>query len=196
VRRTGLPRAPPARRVAGDDRGLEPVQLQRLEGVLRDQHDALWHVAVAGERLVDPVADIAHLERAPLHAAEADLARETAAVSQEHAEAVRGVEVALAIPGSTARTERLAVERGIDAPGLGTRLPPFEPFATPKADLAPALPVLGAQRAQHDSRPAQLGHAVTSTASRIASTAAGSSSPETSPRSRPVATARIARRRI
>ena len=31
-----------------------------------------------GERLVDPVADVAHLERAALHAAEADLAREPA----------------------------------------------------------------------------------------------------------------------
>ena len=49
------------------------------------------------ERLVDPVADVAHLERTALHAAEAHLAREPA-VDEEQPEAVGGVEMALAVP--------------------------------------------------------------------------------------------------
>ena len=82
-----------------------------------------------GQRLVDPVADVAHLERAPLHAAEADLTRE-AAVEQEEPEAVRGVEVTLAVPGAAPRPERLAVDGGIDAARVGHAAPSVP--ATPR----------------------------------------------------------------
>ena len=101
-------------RVARHDRRLEPVQPQRLERVADEQHDTFGNVFVAAARLVDPVADVAHLERTALHAAEAHLARE-AAVGEEQAEAVRGVEVALPFPRRAPRPERLVVECGIRA---------------------------------------------------------------------------------
>ena len=44
------------------------VQAQVLERVAAHDHERLGHVAVAGVLLVDPVADVGALERAPLHA--------------------------------------------------------------------------------------------------------------------------------
>ena len=178
--------------VARHDRGFEPVQRQRLERVAHEQHDAFGHVPVAGERLVDPVADVRHLERPALHAAEAHLARE-AAVGEEQPEAVRGVEVTLAFPCAAAGAERLAVERGIGAAGLGLRLPPSPatrgtgcgPRATrpsPRAGAAGAR--RGRRRARASARPPRSRRAWP-----------GSSRPDRSPGGVPVATARIARRR-
>src|SRR5690348_12961138 len=87
----------PARDVARHDRGFEPMQVECAERV-PDQHDnPFGDVAVPGERFVDPVTDVPHLERPPLHAAETDLTRE-ATIRQEQPEAVRGVEVTLALP--------------------------------------------------------------------------------------------------
>ena len=66
---------PPAGPVAGHDRDLHPVQGQVLEGVAAQHDDRLGAVAVAGLRLVHPVADVAALEGAPLHRGQVDLAR-------------------------------------------------------------------------------------------------------------------------
>src|SRR5262249_31215818 len=82
-----------------------------------------------------------------LHAAEADLTRE-AAVAQEEAEAVRGVEVALALPGRAARPERLTVDRRVRRARLAPRLPLLEPVATAQPHLAPRAPVVAAQRSE------------------------------------------------
>src|SRR5262245_10730663 len=133
------------------------MQLQRVERVLHHQHDAFRYVAVARQRLVDPVPDIAHLERATLHAAEAHLTGE-AAVEQEQAEAVRRIEVALAVPRAAAGAKRLLVERGVDAARIGARLPPFEPLPAAEPYFAPLVPVVGAQRSQHDATTNELGH--------------------------------------
>ena len=63
--------------VAGDDRDLHAVQVELLEGRPAQAHDAPracrpW----PGLRLVDPVADVAALERAALHDRQVDLAGE------------------------------------------------------------------------------------------------------------------------
>src|SRR5262245_5180561 len=153
------------------------------------QHDTLRDIAVARERLVDPVADVAHLERTALHTAEADLAREPTVV-QEQSDPVGGVEVALAVPCAAASTERLAFERGIGAARLGSRLPSFQPCTAPDTHLAPRVPVLDAQRPQQHPSADDFGHDAT----LIASSDAGSSRPDRSPGASPVTTARIARR--
>src|SRR5205085_44366 len=100
-------------------------------------------------------ADVRHLERSALHAPETDLAGE-AAIVQEETEAVRGVEVALPLPRRAARTERLAVERGIGRAGLTARLPLLEPLTAPQPHLTPRRPVVGAQGAQQRTRADEL----------------------------------------
>ena len=151
--------------VARDDRGLEPVQAQRLERVADDEDDTLGHVRVPAVRLVDPVADVTHLERAALHAAEAHLAREPA-VGEEQSESVRGVEVALPFPRRAPSAERLVVECGIGAARLGHRLPPLQPLPAAQPDLAPRFPIFGAQGPQHHSGAEELRHVRRSPRSR------------------------------
>ena len=73
----------------------------------QQQHERLGHVAVAGPRLVDPVADVRALERAPLDDRQVDLAGEVAV--DEDPEAVAGAELALALAGAAADGERVAV---------------------------------------------------------------------------------------
>ncbi len=113
--------------------------------------DGVGRVAAARVALVDPVADEARLERPAQHAAEAHLADERA-VAQEGAEAVRGVELALALPRAAAGAERLAVDDGVARARLGQRLPPLEPVAAAHADLAPGVVVAHLERPQHHPR--------------------------------------------
>ena len=82
---------------------------------------------------------------------EAHLADERA-VEQEGAEAVRGVELALALPRAAAGAERLAVDDGVARARLGQRLPPLEPVAAADADLAPGVVVAHLERPQHHPR--------------------------------------------
>ena len=55
---------PAARRVARDDRGLEPVEAQLVEAVAEQERDPSGHEPVPGVLPVDPVADERGLERA------------------------------------------------------------------------------------------------------------------------------------
>src|SRR5262249_22050026 len=133
-------------RVTRDDRGLDAVQLELVERVAHSEHDGFGHIAIPRVVLIHPIPNERRLERAALHAAEAHLADELTA-SQEDAESVRHVEVALALPRAASRPERLDVGNRIGAPSLRGRLPPLEPFAAADAHRAPALPVVGAQPA-------------------------------------------------
>ena len=126
---------PAARRVARDDRRLDAVQPELLERVPEHQHDALGDVAVPGRGLVDPVADVRRLERPALHVAEAHLTGEALAVAEEHPEAVRRVELALAVPRAAPGPERIRVGRRVGAPGLGAAAP--TPPASPGCGPAP-----------------------------------------------------------
>src|SRR5690606_23150069 len=83
----------PAGAVAGDDRDLDAVQVQLLEREPGDHHDGFGNVALAGVPLVDPVADVGALERAPLQRRQVDLAGEGAV--DEDPEPVGGAELAL-----------------------------------------------------------------------------------------------------
>ena len=92
--------------------------------------------------------------------------------------------MALPLPRRAPRAERLAVERGVGAPGSGTRLPRLEPLAAAQAHLAPRLPVVGAAAAAaaRGRRRAR----VMSALAAIASSVAGSSRPDRSPGASPV----------
>ena len=145
-RRPSLADHPAALRVAGHDRRLHAVQAQLLEAVAEHDRHRVGRVPAARVALVDPVADEARLERPAQHAAEAHLADERA-VAQERAEAVRGVELALALPRAAAGTERLAVDGGIAGARFRERLPLLEPLAAADADLAPGVVVTRLQAA-------------------------------------------------
>ena len=107
--------------VAGDDRDLDAVQVQVLEGGAAQQHERLGHVALAGLRLVDPVADVAALERAPLHDRQVDLAGEVAV--DEDAVAVAGAELALPLAGAAAHGEGVAALHGVGRAGASGSAP-------------------------------------------------------------------------
>src|SRR5262249_47556678 len=139
----------PARRVPRHDGRFEPVQAERFEREADEYHDAFGHVPVAALLLVDPVTDVAHLERPALHAPEADLADEPAG-QQEEPEPVRGVEVPLPLPRRAPGAERIVIDRRIRTARLGYRLPALEPVAAAQTHLAPRLPVVGLQRPQRD----------------------------------------------
>ena len=79
-------------------------------------HQGLGHVAVAGVLLVDPVADVRALERAPLHRRQVDLTGEVAV--DEDAEAVAGAELALALAGAAAHRERVRSSTTSGWPGM------------------------------------------------------------------------------
>ena len=135
------------------------------------------------QRFVDPVTDVAHLERAALHAADTDLTREATAVEEEP-ETVGRVEVPLPLPGRAPRPEGFEVEGGVGAARFGHRLPTLEPLAAPQPDLAPRLPVVGLQRSEEYAGTQELEscHALAA----IASSVAGSSRPDMSPGASPV----------
>src|SRR5579885_3070904 len=148
VAQAELLRDTPARGVAGDDRRLEPVEAEVLEAVPHDEHDALRHEALSRVVAIDPVPDERALERPALHTAEAHLADELA-FAQEQPEAVRGVEVPLALPRAAAGPERLDVGDRVRAAGLGQRLPRLQPVAAARPDAVPRLPVRALERSQH-----------------------------------------------
>jgi hypothetical protein len=106
------------------------VQTELVEPVAHDERDALRHVTLAGVLTVHPIADERGLERAPLHAAQADLADEDPVVT-EHPEAVGGIEVALAVPRTAARPEGIEIGDGVGASRVGQRLPRLEPVTAP-----------------------------------------------------------------
>ena len=199
-RRPELLRDPPARRVAGHDRRLEAVQAQVVEAVADDQRDALGDVAVPGVALVDPVADRRRLERSAVHGAEAHLADEPVVVAEEQAEAVRRVELALAVPRRAPGAERVGVGHGIGRlPGSGRGS-----HGSSQSRLAGRTSRHAAKSVPRSGRSSTRGPTSLGTSWRftspprpaIASSAAGSSSPERSPGGSPSATARIVRRMI
>ena len=122
--------------VAGDDRDLHAVQAELLEAVPQHDDDRLGRVALARVRLVDPVADVRVLERAPLHRVEVDLAGELAV--DEDPEPVAGAELPLALAGAAPHGERLAVldaRSGVPGMRIGSHL--SEPVAVAPSHLAP-----------------------------------------------------------
>ena len=130
---------PPARLVAGDDRHLQPVQSQVLEGEPEHDSGRLGRIPVPGHRLVDPVADIGVLERAPLDAGDVDLAAEAAV--DEDAESVAAPQLAFAVAGAAPGREHPAVLGRVRLAGEWLRLPLHQPVTAAAADLLPGLEV-------------------------------------------------------
>ena len=56
---------PSAGPIPRDDRYLDAMKAERLEGKLQDDDHGLWRKAEPGHILIDPVADRPVLERAP-----------------------------------------------------------------------------------------------------------------------------------
>ena len=63
-----------ARHVGRQAGGLDPVQAQPVEGEIEDQRQRRGHIALAGERLADPVAEARRLGDAAPHIGQADAA--------------------------------------------------------------------------------------------------------------------------
>ncbi|HEU5148978.1 MAG TPA: hypothetical protein VFU19_00690, partial [Iamia sp.] len=111
------------------------MEAELLEGEAGEDDDGLGHQAPAGDGLVDPVADVGVLERAPLDGVEVDLAAEPALV--EDAEAVAGAEGPLALAGGAAHAEGVAVGGGVGGAGLAAGLPDGEPVVAADPHLPP-----------------------------------------------------------
>ena len=86
-------------------------------------------------RLVDPVADVGVLERAPLDRVEVDLAGEHPA--DEDPEAVAGTELAFPLAGRASGGERVGVFDDVGLTGQSLRLPLREPVRVATPDLLP-----------------------------------------------------------
>src|SRR5690606_28519997 len=102
--------------------------------------ERLGHEALAGVGLVDPVADVAALERAPLDDREVDLADEAAL----HEDAVRvpGAELALALAGAAPDGEGVAALHRVRRAGRALGLPHEQPLGVAAAHLLPRREVL------------------------------------------------------
>ena len=112
VAQAQLLRHAPALVVPRHDRRFHAVEAERLESVADHERDTFGDVAVARVLLVDPVTDETRLERPAQHTPETHLA-DKRAVAQEQTEAVRAVELALALPRAATGAERVAVRDGI-----------------------------------------------------------------------------------
>src|SRR5581483_11473922 len=146
----------PARLVAGDDRDLDAVEVELVEGEAGDGHDRLGHVAVAGLLLVDPVADVRVLERTALHGGEVDLARELAV--DEDAEPVPRAELAFALAGAASHGERVTVldDVGLTVHALG--FPFREPVDVATPHLAPGGEIGRDELTKQDAATEQRAH--------------------------------------
>ena len=84
-----------ARRVARHDRRLHAMEPEFLETETQHDHERFGYIAVSRLGFVNPVTDVGVLERPPLDGVEVDLTGEHAL--DEHAEAVAGAELTLAL---------------------------------------------------------------------------------------------------
>src|SRR6185369_318763 len=112
--------------------------------------------ALTGVHLVDPVADVRVLERAPMHGVEVDLAGEPA--FDEDPEPVAGAELTLALSRAAADGERLTVDGRVGRAGDAHRLPLEQPVAVALTHLTPLHEVAAHERAQHHPPTEQADH--------------------------------------
>ena len=120
----------------------------RLERVLQEHDHRLGHQALAGDRLVDPVADEGRLQRSALDRRQRDLADEATLIEDAESKARPHLAFAFANRASTDETLLVVGQMGrVRRPGL----PLEEPFATARTHLVPRVVVLFGHRAQDDA---------------------------------------------
>ena len=143
----------PARCIARQYRDLHSMQTKLFKGEPEQNRARLGDIAVAGERLINPVTDIAGLERTALDRGDVDLAGES--VADEHPEPESGPEMSFAIANRAPRGE-IALVFGRIRRARGAWFPLHEPRTRPCTNLAPRRKVLGLERPKGDPSAAEL----------------------------------------